>query len=96
MEFTPARNIFKKRMEQIEEFEEETRKDRTAIIELTILKIMRRKKSEKHARLMEDITKKITTFVPLPALIVKRIESLIERGYLTRQFTDLSTYIYVP
>lgn len=57
---------------------------------------MRRKKSEKHARLMEDVTRKITAFVPHPAMIVKRIESLIERGYLTRQFADLSTYIHVP
>lgn len=57
---------------------------------------MKARKTEKHNQLLEDVIKQITMFMPQPAWIKQRIESLIEREYLKRDEADRSKYIYLP
>lgn len=50
----------------------------------------------KHQDLMLQITEQLSKrFMPEPAMIKKRIESLIEREYLERQEDDPNTYVYM-
>ena len=44
--------------------------------------------------MVEDVIKQVNTFVVHPIQIVRSIESLLERGYLTRDFNDNLKYFY--
>jgi len=49
-----------------------------------------------HSNLISEVTKQLSSrFFPSPVLIKKRIESLIEREYLSRTTDDRKIYTYV-
>ncbi|CAG8540312.1 13355_t:CDS:10 [Funneliformis caledonium] len=61
---------------------EEARKHQT---EAAIVRIMKDRKTMEHNNLIAEVTRQLQPrFVPIPALIKKRIEALIEREYLER------------
>ncbi len=76
--------------------DKEIRIERQNIIDAVVVRIMKARKTEKHNQLMEDIIRQITIFMAQPQMIKQRIESLIEREYLTRDEQDRSKYIYLP
>jgi hypothetical protein len=45
---------------------------------------------------MEECMKQVTIFKPQPAMIKKRIDSLIEREYIKRDENNRAVYIYLP
>lgn len=57
---------------------------------------MKARKAEKYNKLLEDVVKQISTFMPQPQIIKQRIESLIEREYLKRDEADKTRFIYLP
>ncbi|ETW10182.1 hypothetical protein H310_00552 [Aphanomyces invadans] len=70
--------------------------DRKHLVEAAIVRIMKTRKSMQHNNLMTEVTRQLTTrFVPTPQMIKRRIESLIEREYLTRNQSDRRLYNYV-
>ncbi|EQC28612.1 hypothetical protein SDRG_13691 [Saprolegnia diclina VS20] len=70
--------------------------DRKHLIEAAIVRIMKTRKSMQHNNLMAEVTRQLATrFVPSPQLVKRRIESLIEREYLTRSQSDRRLYSYV-
>jgi hypothetical protein len=70
--------------------------ERMNILDAVIVRIMKARKTEKHTQLVEDVIKQVTMFLPQPAWIKMRIESLIEREYLKRDENDRAKYIYLP
>lgn len=70
--------------------------ERMNILDAVIVRIMKARKTEKHIQLIEDVIKQVTMFLPQPAWIKARIESLIEREYLKRDDNDRAKYIYLP
>jgi len=70
--------------------------DRTHQLDATIVRILKTKKQISHNDLVAEVTRILSTkFVPVVAFIKKRIESLIERDYLTRDSGDNKVYKYV-
>jgi len=57
---------------------------------------MKARKVEKHNELIQSVIKQVTMFQAQPPMIKKRIESLIERDYLTRDENEKGKYIYKP
>jgi len=71
----------------------ETRKSR---VEVTIVRIMRERKSLEHKALIDEVTSQLTNRFPVePRFIKKRIESLIEREYLQKDKDNSGVYHYV-
>jgi Cullin protein neddylation domain len=66
------------------------------VIDSVIVRVMKARKTEKHNQVIEDVIKQISIFMPQPQMIKQRIESLIEREYLSRDPNDKSKYIYMP
>jgi len=63
------------------------------VIDSVIVRVMKARKTEKHNQVIEDVIKQISIFMPQPQMIKQRIESLIEREYLSRDPNDKSKYI---
>eukprot|EP00743_Colponemidia_sp_Colp-15_P002799 GILK01003029.1.p1 GENE.GILK01003029.1~~GILK01003029.1.p1 ORF type:complete len:733 (-),score=137.04 GILK01003029.1:128-2326(-) len=75
---------------------EPVEEDRRHLIEAAIVRIMKSRKTLEHNNLVAEVTKQLTArFAPNPAIIKKRIESLIEREYLERSKTDRRVYNYL-
>ena len=69
--------------------------DRRLLVEATIVKIMKSRKTLEHNQLVTEVIKLLSTrFMPEPAIIKKRIESLIEKEYLDRSNEDRRVYNY--
>lgn len=66
------------------------------IIDAVCVRIMKARKVEKHNELIQSVIKQVTMFQAQPPMIKKRIESLIERDYLTRDENEKGKYIYKP
>ncbi|KAL1916524.1 uncharacterized protein VTP21DRAFT_5715 [Calcarisporiella thermophila] len=80
------------RRETIEKVEE-TRKHQ---IEAAIVRIMKDRKTMEHNQLVAEVTRQLTPrFVPVPGMIKKRIETLIDREYLERASGDRKMYNYL-
>ncbi|KAK6340567.1 Cullin-3 [Orbilia brochopaga] len=78
------------------ETEDKVEESRAHLIEAAIVRIMKARKQLKHQALMLQITEQLSKrFMPDPAMIKKRIESLIEREYLERSAQDLNMYTYL-
>merc|ERR1711988_1668432 len=59
--------------------------DRKPQIEAAIVRVMKSRKTMEHNNLIAEVTKQLSQrFVPSPAIIKKRIESLIEREFMER------------
>ena len=71
-------------------------KERSMIIDAVVVRIMKARKVEMHNGLIESVIKQVTMFQAQPAMIKKRIESLIERDYLERDKVEKGKYIYKP
>ena len=61
-----------------------------------IVRIMKARKALQHNDLIAEVTRQLSSrFVPVPANVKKRIESLIEREYLERDRSDRRLYKYL-
>eukprot|EP00887_Chlorella_sp_A99_P000390 scaffold13.g390.t1 len=78
------------------ETREKVEEDRKPQIEAAVVRIMKARKRLSHNELIAQVTQQLSSrFIPLPAVIKKRIESLIERDFLERDAADRSVYIYL-
>eukprot|EP01022_Parablepharisma_sp_SALTPOND_P012748 TRINITY_DN1655_c0_g1_i1.p6 TRINITY_DN1655_c0_g1~~TRINITY_DN1655_c0_g1_i1.p6 ORF type:complete len:346 (-),score=48.32 TRINITY_DN1655_c0_g1_i1:9936-10973(-) len=66
----------------------EINKQRAAILQATIVKIMKGRRQEKHNELIGEVIKLIQSFKPDPTMIKQQIEWLIESDYLMRDEKD--------
>jgi hypothetical protein len=65
-------------------------------LECAIVRIMKARKTLKHNALLEEVVNQLKArFQPSPTEVKKRIESLIEAGYLERSATDRGIYQYL-
>jgi cullin 3 len=70
--------------------------DRRHLVEAAIVRIMKARKALHHNDLIAEVTKQLSIrFNPSPQFIKKRVESLMERDYLTRAEDDRRVYMYV-
>ncbi|CAF1379688.1 unnamed protein product [Rotaria magnacalcarata] len=70
--------------------------DRKHVIDAAIVRIMKTRKAMTHTQLIAEVTHQLKSrFMPSPVFIKKRIESLIERDYLSRSTDDRKMYSYV-
>ncbi|KAJ3448449.1 cullin [Anaeramoeba flamelloides] len=82
----------RERLKTIEKIHEE----RKLIIDATIVRIMKSRKSLIHNLLITEITSQLANnFVPSISSIKKRIDSLIEREYIERDINDIKLYKYL-
>eukprot|EP00882_Tetradesmus_deserticola_P002834 GHRQ01003012.1.p1 GENE.GHRQ01003012.1~~GHRQ01003012.1.p1 ORF type:complete len:735 (+),score=416.28 GHRQ01003012.1:173-2206(+) len=70
--------------------------DRKPQIEAAIVRIMKSRKRLDHNAVVSEVTRQLASrFLPNPAVIKKRIESLIEREFLERDPNDRKVYVYL-
>jgi cullin 3 len=70
--------------------------DRKPQIEAAIVRIMKARRVLDHNTIIAEVTKQLSgRFMPNPAVVKKRIESLIEREFLERDRTDRKLYRYL-
>uniref|UniRef100_A0A8C5DG41 Cullin-3-like n=1 Tax=Gouania willdenowi TaxID=441366 RepID=A0A8C5DG41_GOUWI len=70
--------------------------DRKHEIEAAIVRIMKSRKKMQHNVLVAEVTQQLRArFLPIPVVIKRRIEGLIEREYLARTPEDRKVYTYV-
>jgi len=70
--------------------------DRKPQIEAAIVRIMKSRKVLDYNNIIAEVTRQLSSrFVPNPAVIKKRIESLIEREFLERDAEDRKLYRYL-
>lgn len=70
--------------------------DRRHLIEATVVRIMKSRKTLSHNELIAEVTRQLSArFTPTPPTIKKRIESLIEREFLQRDKDDNKIYKYM-
>eukprot|EP00831_Metopus_contortus_P043468 TRINITY_DN3489_c0_g1_i1.p1 TRINITY_DN3489_c0_g1~~TRINITY_DN3489_c0_g1_i1.p1 ORF type:complete len:540 (+),score=118.12 TRINITY_DN3489_c0_g1_i1:99-1718(+) len=74
----------------------EVNKQRCAILQATVVKIMKGRRQESHNELIREVVKQVNAFRPDPIMIKQQIEWLIESDYLMRDEKDRSKYIYKP
>lgn len=66
------------------------------IIDATVVRIMKARKTLKHNDLLQMVIEQVTLFKAQPKMTKTRIESLIERDYLERDKNEKGTYVYKP
>nr|CAH8868114.1 unnamed protein product [Trichobilharzia regenti] len=70
--------------------------NRRYVIEATIVRIMKARKTLSHGQLVVEVIEQLKSrFVPTPLMIKQRIESLIEREFLARMEDDRRVYRYL-
>ena len=70
--------------------------DRKPQIEAAIVRIMKSRRILDHNSIVTEVTRQLAPrFLPNPAVIKKRIESLLEREFLERDATDRKLYRYL-
>ena len=81
--FTPA--LSKETVEEKQETNTRLNEQRQYEIDAAIVRIMKSRKHVRHVDLLSDVTSQLQArFLPLPSVVKKRIESLIEREYMQR------------
>eukprot|EP01018_Ginkgo_biloba_P015329 Gb_08576 [translate_table: standard] len=79
-----------------QETRQKVEEDRKPQIEAAIVRIMKARRVLEHNNIVAEVTKQLQArFLPNPAVIKKRIESLIEREFLERDKTDRKLYRYL-
>ena len=79
-----------------QETRQKVEEDRKPQIEAAIVRIMKSRKVLDHNNIITEVTRQLAArFLPHPAVIKKRIESLIEREFLERDTEDRKLYRYV-
>ncbi|KDO35014.1 hypothetical protein SPRG_01077 [Saprolegnia parasitica CBS 223.65] len=69
--------------------------DRSIAIEAAIVRIMKARKTLQHQQLVSEVLSQLAFFKPVPKLIKRRIEALIDREYLERDPESATTYRYL-
>lgn len=78
------------------ETRERVEEDRKPQIEAAIVRVMKARRVLGHNEVVAEVSRQLSSrFNPQPAVIKKRIESLIEREYLERDSKDRTLYRYV-
>ncbi|KAI9486249.1 MAG: Cullin family-domain-containing protein [Benjaminiella poitrasii] len=86
--------VFEQTTDEHKEVEEKVQVNRKHQLEAAIVRIMKSKKTLGHSALINELFAQLT--YPVDANdIKKRIESLIERDYMTRDANDNSLYVYL-
>ncbi len=79
-----------------QETRQKVEEDRKPQIEAAIVRIMKARRLLDHNNIISEVTKQLQArFLPNPAVIKKRIESLIEREFLERDRGDRKLYRYL-
>eukprot|EP00252_Welwitschia_mirabilis_P001892 TRINITY_DN1185_c0_g1_i1.p1 TRINITY_DN1185_c0_g1~~TRINITY_DN1185_c0_g1_i1.p1 ORF type:complete len:733 (-),score=125.87 TRINITY_DN1185_c0_g1_i1:316-2514(-) len=79
-----------------QETRQKVEEDRKPQIEAAIVRIMKARRVLDHNNIVTEVTKQLQSrFLPNPAVIKKRIESLIEREFLERDKIDRKLYRYL-
>uniref|UniRef100_A0A0D6QYY6 Cullin family profile domain-containing protein n=1 Tax=Araucaria cunninghamii TaxID=56994 RepID=A0A0D6QYY6_ARACU len=79
-----------------QETRQKVEEDRKPQIEAAIVRVMKARRVLDHNNIVAEVTKQLQSrFLPNPAVIKKRIESLIEREFLERDKTDRKLYRYL-
>nr|QFS19078.1 cullin-3A [Apopellia endiviifolia (species B)] len=79
-----------------QETRQKVEEDRKPQIEAAIVRIMKSRRVLDHNNIISEVTKQLQArFLPNPAVIKKRIESLIEREFLERDRADRKLYRYL-
>ncbi|EFJ05563.1 hypothetical protein SELMODRAFT_98006 [Selaginella moellendorffii] len=79
-----------------QETRQKVEEDRKPQIEAAIVRIMKSRRVLDHNNIVSEVTKQLQArFLPNPAVIKKRIESLIEREFLERDKVDRKLYRYL-
>eukprot|EP00249_Psilotum_nudum_P021964 c28319_g1_i1 orf=827-3031(+) len=79
-----------------QETRQKVEEDRKPQIEAAIVRIMKSRRVLDHNNIVTEVTKQLQSrFLPNPAVIKKRIESLIEREFLERDQADRKLYRYL-
>lgn len=77
-------------------FNMQVEEDRKPQIEAAIVRIMKSRRILDHNSIVSEVTRQLAPrFMPNPAVIKKRIESLLEREFLERDATDRKLYRYL-
>jgi len=71
-------------LEEATNAEKDVLKEREFIIDATVIRIMKSRRILDYNSIQTETKKLITMFVPDPAMIKRRIESLCEREYMKR------------
>lgn len=69
--------------------------DRSLAIEAAIVRIMKARKALQHQQLLSEVLAQLAFFKPNPRVVKKRIEALIDRGYLERSTDNPHVYNYL-
>ena len=70
--------------------------DRKPQVEAAIVRVMKARRVLDHNGIVAEVTRQLSSrFVPAPALVKKRIESLIDREFLERDPVDRKLYRYL-
>lgn len=70
--------------------------DRKPLIEAAVVRIMKARRVLDHNSIITEVTRQLNArFAPTPAVIKKRIESLIDREFLERDPSDRRLYRYM-
>ncbi len=84
----PAKKKGEDHKKEYDEELKEINKQRSAILQATIVKIMKGRRTESHNELIAEVIKLINSFKPDPPMIKQNIEWLIESDYLMRDEKD--------
>ena len=80
----------------IKQVDESVEVARQHIIDSVAVRNMKARKVETMTNLMQAIIGQITMFTADPRMIKKRIENLMERGFMKRDEEDNKKLIYIP
>jgi len=79
-----------------QETRQKLEQDRNQVIDASIVRLMKSRKRLDHNSIVAEVTQQLASrFNPAPAAIKKRIETLLERDYLSRDEDDRRIYFYV-
>jgi cullin 1 len=82
-------------IDDIKENSSKIEEDRSYIIEASIVRIMKSRKTMDHNSLVSEVLSQLIHFKPEPKAIKRIIESLIERDFLERNEEHSNMYNYL-